>query len=140
MSRYLNHLTKSDSFKSIVHATSISMSYVDKILNEDFYRFRLLDEIHRKLVCIQVSILEKECRELKGIDKTSGKAFDFTIQTGYALFIGDQGALHELPERFEFTLQAGQQPYECGFYNLSPDSIFCGDDGFVEFSKILLLA
>jgi len=82
---------------------------------------------------IKIVITSPEIKELKGIGKTSGKPYHMRFQTGHAFTVDpNTGTLGEYPDKFEFTLEEGQQPYARGSYQLSPSAVFVGRDGRME--------
>ena len=86
---------------------------------------------------IKISVTSPETRHMKGIGKTSGKPYDFHIQTAYAHTISDTGVISDFPDKFEFTLRDGQAPYPRGAYELAPNAIAVSRDGKLEIVTVL---
>lgn len=78
---------------------------------------------------ITIAITSPETREMKGVGKTSNKPYHFFIQTGYAFTVDKDGVQADFPDKFEFVLEDGQQPYPRGKYTLQPSALFVSRDG-----------
>lgn len=81
---------------------------------------------------IKIVITSPEFKELKGIGKTSGKAYHMRIQTAHAFGVDKDGAIGEFPDKFEISLDDGQFPYQRGTYTLSPSSVYVSREGRLE--------
>lgn len=75
---------------------------------------------------LKIQVTNKPARQMKGVGKVTGKAYDFWIQPAYAFTIDKDGVVAEIPDKFELMLDQDQKPYPPGFYDLQPSSIFIG--------------
>ncbi len=80
---------------------------------------------------IRISIASPATRNMAGIGKTSGKPYDLNFQAGYAHVIDRDGVSAPYPEKFEFILDKGQQPYAPGDYTVSPSAFYVKDGNLV---------
>lgn len=87
---------------------------------------------------IKIAITSSDIREMKGIGKTSGKAYHLRFQTGHAFTVAKDGVLSEFPDKFEIILEDGQLPYPRGQYTLSPSALYVSRDGRLEVSPRLV--
>ncbi len=87
---------------------------------------------------IKIAITSPDIREMKGIGKTSGKAYHLRFQTGHAFTVSKDGVLAEFPDKFEIILEDGQEPYARGHYTLSPSALYVSRDGRLEVSPRLV--
>lgn len=83
---------------------------------------------------IKIRVLSDKVQVLKGVGKTSGKPYELHIQTGYAYTVDGDGAVAEIPEKFEFILgddgQGGiARPMPRGDYVLSPSAVYVDRSG-----------
>ena len=83
---------------------------------------------------IKIRILTDKVQTLKGIGKTSGKPYELHIQTGYAFVVDPDGAIAEIPEKFEFILPSEDggliaKPLPRGDYSISPASFYVDRNG-----------
>lgn len=79
-----------------------------------------------------VSITSPTIVERKGTGKDSGKPYHIRIQTGYLHTFGSDGNPNEIPDKFEFLLDADQVPYPRGKYQLHPSAIQVSRNGGLE--------
>lgn len=87
---------------------------------------------------IQVTILKSDIQEIKGTSAKTGKPYHLRKQTGYAHTIDRDGAVAEIPEKFEFFLEDGQEPYTRGKYTLSPTAVYVDRDGRLNITPRLV--
>lgn len=83
---------------------------------------------------IKIRILTDKVQTLKGVGKTSGKPYELHIQTGYAYTVDADGAVAEIPEKFEFILPSDEQgliskPLPRGDYTIGACSFFVDRNG-----------
>ena len=81
---------------------------------------------------IKIVITNPEVREMKGVGKTSGKPYHLRFQTGYAYVVDAQGAVAEIPDKFELMLEDSNPGYARGSYQLQPSSVFVSREGRME--------
>lgn len=81
---------------------------------------------------IKIAITSPAIREMKGNAKVSGKPYHMRIQTAHAFTVSEDGVVAEFPDKFEITLEEGQQPYQRGTYTLQPSSLFVNRDGRID--------
>lgn len=81
---------------------------------------------------IKIVITSPDVRNMTGVGKTSGKPYDFNIQTAHAFTVTADGVVAEFPDKFEIMLDKGQAPYPRGSYTLSPVSVQVSRDGRLE--------
>lgn len=75
---------------------------------------------------LRVEIKSNLVQEISGTSK-AGKPYHMRKQAAWAYTFDQMGALNPFPERIEFSLADGQEPYQVGNYSLSPASFFVGD-------------
>ena len=81
---------------------------------------------------IKIVITSPDVVNRAGIGKSSGKAYDFNIQTAHAFTMSDDGVMQEFPDKFEMILDKDQPPFPRGHYTLSPSSVYVSRDGRLE--------
>jgi len=86
---------------------------------------------------IKVTIAQTSVREFKGNSKTTGKPYHLRMQNGYAHTVDKDGNPPPYPEKFELMLDADQQPYAPGDYQLHPSSLYIDRDGRLAVSARL---
>ncbi len=77
----------------------------------------------------KITITKPDVHELKGVSAKNNKPYLLRIQTGYLHAIDADGAIAEIPDKFEFFLEDGAQPYARGQYHLSDSAVSVGRDG-----------
>lgn len=80
----------------------------------------------------KIFITSPEIREMKGIGKTSLKAYHLRFQNAHAFTVNAEGVVAEFPDKFEIMLEDGQFPYQRGYYTLAPNAIQVSRDGKLE--------
>jgi hypothetical protein len=75
---------------------------------------------------LRIEIKSNLIQEISGTSK-AGKPYHMRKQAAWAYTYDQMGALNPFPERIEFTLADGQEPFQVGIYTLSPASFFVGD-------------
>ena len=75
---------------------------------------------------LRIEIKSNLVQEISGTSK-AGKPYHMRKQAGWAYTYDSMGALNPFPERIEFSLADGQEPFQVGNYTLSPASFFVGD-------------
>lgn len=78
---------------------------------------------------IKVTVFNMPVRRLAGVGKTSGKAYDMSIQTIYLHTVDADGHLMPVPEKSEIVLDKDQAPFPPGDYTLSPASLYVDRQG-----------
>jgi hypothetical protein len=79
---------------------------------------------------IRIHIAQATIRNLKGVSKSSGKAYDMNFQTAYAYTQDRDGNTPPFPEKFEITLPSDlPHGYAPGDYTLQPSAIYVDRDG-----------
>ncbi|MDD2943643.1 MAG: single-stranded DNA-binding protein [bacterium] len=86
---------------------------------------------------LRVEIKSNLIQEISGTSK-AGKPYHMRKQAGWAYTYDQMGAPNPYPERIEFSLVDGQQPYQPGNYTLSPVSFFVGDFHSLSISRPVL--
>ncbi len=79
-----------------------------------------------------VTITAPTITERKGTAKATGNPYHLRIQTGYLHTVGEDGTPNEIPDKFEFLLDADQAPYPRGRYQLHPSAVTVSRDGRLE--------
>jgi hypothetical protein len=91
---------------------------------------------------IKVSVPAVLIRNMAGIGKTSGKAYNLDFQTVYFHTVGKDGKPAPFPEKVEIILEKNDQgqsvSYAVGEYQLHPASIYVGRDGNVAVAPRLV--
>ena len=90
-------------------------------------------------MAIKITISKPDLNVVKGVSSKSGKPYELRIQTGYLHSVSVDGVLSEFPDKFEFLLEDGQQPYAKGAYVLSPSALQVSRDGRLE-TRVRLVA
>lgn len=78
---------------------------------------------------IKVTVFDMPVRRLSGVGKTSGKAYDMTVQTIYCHTADASGQPLPVPEKSEIVLDKDQVPFPPGDYTLSPASLYVDRQG-----------
>lgn len=91
---------------------------------------------------IKVSVPQVQVRNMAGIGKASGKAYNLDFQTIYLHIVGKDGKPAPFPEKVEIILEKNEQgqsiTYAVGEYQLHPSSIYVGRDGNVAVAPRLI--
>jgi len=91
---------------------------------------------------IKVSIPVVQVRNMSGVGKTSGKAYNLDFQTVYFHTLDKAGKPAPFPEKVEIILEKNDQgqsiQYAVGEYQLHPSSIYVGRDGNVAVAPRLV--
>ena len=77
----------------------------------------------------KITITSPTLNVVKGVSAKTSKAYELRIQTGYLHSVSPDGEVGEIPDKFEFILEDGHQPYPRGHYHLAPSACFVGRDG-----------
>ncbi len=75
---------------------------------------------------LRIEIKSNLVQEISGTSK-AGKPYHMRKQAGWAYTYDSMGALNPFPDRIEFSLDDGKEPFQVGNYTLSPASFFVGD-------------
>lgn len=86
--------------------------------------------------CI-IEIKSPTITEVSGTSKL-GKPYHLRKQTAWAYLMDSQGHPQPYPERIEFNLNEGQQPFAVGRYTVSPASFFVGDFFQLSIGRLIL--
>lgn len=86
---------------------------------------------------LRIEIKSNLIQEISGTSK-AGKPYHIRKQAGWAYTYDPMGALNPFPERMEFTLADGQEPFQPGNYTLSPVSFYIGDFHSLAISRPVL--
>lgn len=86
----------------------------------------------------KITISKPDLNVVKGVSAKSGKPYELRIQTGYLHSVSADGVVGDFPDKFEFILEDGQQPYARGVYSLSPSALQVSRDGRLE-TRVRLL-
>ena len=86
----------------------------------------------------KIVITSPEVRNMAGIAKTSGKAYDMNFQTAYIFTVSPDGVVSDFPDKFEFVLEKDQKPYPKGNYTLSPAAAFVSREGRLSLNPRLV--
>lgn len=82
---------------------------------------------------IKVSVVSTITRNMSGIGKTSGKAYNLEFQTVYCHLIGKDGKPAPFPEKIELILDRDEKGlpivYQPGEYLLHPASLYVDRQG-----------
>jgi len=89
------------------------------------------------LPALRIEIKSNLVQEISGISK-AGKPYHIRKQAGWAYTYDQMGTLNPFPERMEFTLADGQEPFQLGNYTLSPASFYIGDFHSLAISRPIL--
>lgn len=87
---------------------------------------------------IKIFVTSPDVRNMKGIGKTSLKAYDLNFQNAHAFTVSLDGVVSEFPDKFEIMLDNGQLPYPRGHYTLAPNAIQVSREGKLEVRPRLL--
>jgi len=77
----------------------------------------------------KVFITSPAIRNMSGVGKTSGKAYDMNFQVGHLFEVAADGSIGEFPSKFEFVLEKDQKPYDRGTYFLNDSAPFVDRNG-----------
>lgn len=73
---------------------------------------------------LKVEVEKVETRTLEGTSQKNGKPYKFKIQEAYIYLVDPtNNQPHRHPTKFDIMLDADEQPYAPGFYQLSVGSI-----------------
>lgn len=86
---------------------------------------------------LRIEVKSNLVQEISGTSK-AGKPYHIRKQAAWAYTYDQMGALNPFPERIEFTLADGQQPFPAGNYTLSPASFYVGDFHSLSISRPIL--
>lgn len=78
---------------------------------------------------IRVNVLKPDVVERKGVSTTTGKPYHLRIQTAYLETVDEDGTVAEIPDKFEFLLDAQQAPWPRGRYQLHPSAVYVDRSG-----------
>lgn len=81
---------------------------------------------------LKIVVSSPEIREMKGVGKTSGKAYHMRFQNAHAYTVDALGVIADFPDKFEITLDTDQLPYPKGVYTLGAASLYVGREGRLE--------
>jgi len=89
------------------------------------------------LPALRIEIKSNLIQEISGTSK-AGKPYHIRKQAGWAYTYDQMGAPNPFPERMEFSLADGQDPFPVGNYTLSPASFYIGDFHSLAISRPIL--
>jgi len=93
---------------------------------------------------IKVTVASAETRQMQGIGKSSGKAYNLFFQTVYAHTLDKSGQPAPFPEKLEIIVDKDEvgnpKPYQPGAYLLHPASIYVDRNGSFAVAPKLVLA
>lgn len=75
---------------------------------------------------ITIEVKSPIVTDISGTSK-AGKPYHIRKQAAYAFTYDQTGKVNDYPERIEFSLADGQEPFAPGRYTLHPSSFFVGD-------------
>lgn len=82
---------------------------------------------------LKVTITSPAIREMKGVGKTSGKAYHMAFQDAWIHTFAKDGTPSPFPEKIEISLERAEDGaflfYKPGEYQLHPSSVYVGRDG-----------
>lgn len=86
---------------------------------------------------LRIEIKSNLVQDISGTSK-AGKPYHIRKQAAWAHTYDAQGALNPYPERMEFSLADGQEPFPVGNYTLSPASFYIGDFNLLSIGRPIL--
>lgn len=84
------------------------------------------------LTALRIEVKSSLFQTISGTSK-AGKPYSMRKQAAWAYTYDQMGAPNPFPERIEFNLADGQEPWPVGIYTLSPASFYVAGD-FKELS------
>lgn len=91
---------------------------------------------------IRITVPPMPIRNMTGIGKASGKAYNMDFQTCYAHVMGKDGKPLPYPEKIEIVLDKGADglpmSYAPGEYQLAPGSLYVNRNGSLEVAPKLV--
>jgi hypothetical protein len=87
---------------------------------------------------IRIEIKSSTVQEINGVGKKSNKPYSMRKQVGWAYTMDNTGAPNPFPEKIEFTLADGQEPFQPGNYTIDPSSFFVGDFNSLAIGRLVL--
>jgi hypothetical protein len=84
-----------------------------------------------------IEVLSNLVQEINGTSK-AGKPYSIRKQAAWAHTYDPMGAPNPHPERIEFSLADGQQPFPVGKYTIDPACFYVGDFHALNVGRILL--
>lgn len=86
---------------------------------------------------ILIEVKSPVVTEVSGTSK-AGKPYHMRKQSAWAYTYDQQGKPQPFPERIEFNLNDGQEPFPVGRYMISPQSFFVGDFNSLSIGRLIL--
>lgn len=87
---------------------------------------------------LKVEVEKVETRTLEGTSQKTGKPYKFKIQEAYIYLVDPSNNLpHRFPTKFDIMLDADEQPYAPGIYQLSVGSIEVNRNGRLNVNPFL---
>jgi len=59
-----------------------------------------------------------------GVSKTTGRPYNFSVQSAYAYTVDSAGKERKFPEIVQINLKDGAKPYPVGKYTVCPSSLY----------------
>ena len=83
---------------------------------------------------IKIEVKTQETSTFSGTSQRTGKDYSITKQPAWAHLGNDP-----YPTKIELTIKSDSQPYETGFYKVSPDSIVVNNYNQLAFGELVLI-
>jgi hypothetical protein len=87
---------------------------------------------------IRIEIKSSTVQEINGTSKKNNRPYSIRKQVGWAYTMDNTGAPNPFPEKIEFSLADGQEPFTPGNYTIDPQSFFVGDFNSLAIGRLIL--
>jgi hypothetical protein len=88
---------------------------------------------------VRIEVISDKVSVKSGTARQSGKAYSIREQEAYVFLVDKDGVVPKYPTKIKINIEDGQQPYQPGFYTLSPTSLYVGEFDSLKVGRVSLV-